>query len=159
MRRYRRRFAFGSCALLVVVALAGCVAPPDDEVAPTSIAPSTGSPVPDDPSTIPPKPTASGIVPAVTVAGVDVDGLTVSASGFVAGVVEDGGECSFDFASDAGQTAVASSTGIVNVDTTSCGLVQLPISDFSRGSWTVVLTYSPLAPGEYTSDPIELEIP
>jgi hypothetical protein len=145
------------------VALAGCVAPSDEtaptSVAPTSARPSTASPLPDDPSTIPPKPTASGIVPAVTVAGVDVDGQTVSASGFVAGVAEDGGTCAFDFTSGAGETASATSTGIVNVDTTSCGLVQLPISDFSRGSWTVVLTYTPLAAGEYTSEPIELEIP
>jgi len=154
-----RRFALGAVAVSLAVALAGCVAPSDAPVTPTAVAPSTGSPLPDDPSTIPPKPTASGIVPAVTVAGVDVDGLTVSASGFVAGVSEDGGTCSFGFTSDAGQTASVSSTGIVNVDTTSCGLVQLPISDFSRGSWTVVLTYTSLAAGDYVSEPIELDIP
>jgi hypothetical protein len=159
MRHRCRETALVVAALVGAVALVGCVGPTPEPSATTSIVPSTGSPVPDDPSTIPPKPTASGIVPAVTVAGVDVDGMHVSASGFVAGVVEDGGVCVFTFTSASGQTATATSAGIQNVDTTSCGVVQVPLTDFARGTWSVVLNYTPLASGDFTSEPIELEIP
>ena len=56
----------------------------------------------------------------ITVAGIDVDGRNVSASGYVSGIVEDGGNCLYTFTGITGEVTVESS-GIADVVTTSCG--------------------------------------
>lgn len=131
-----------------VVACGPIDAPVDDS---TSSPPAT----PDDPSATP-EPTADDEA-VITVAGVDVDGLNASASGYVTGVIEDGGECTFTFTGAEGETS-ATSTGAANATTTSCGLVQVPMSELSRGTWQVVLTYSSDTL-TVVSQPMTLEIP
>ncbi|MFO7690913.1 MAG: hypothetical protein R6W83_10245 [Cryobacterium sp.] len=99
----------------------------------------------------------------ISVAGVDVDGLNVSASGYVSGVVENGGQCSFlfiggDDGNGAAMQQVATATALANVTTTSCGLVQVPMTDLTPGTWQLVLTYSSDALN-VSSAPTILEIP
>jgi len=109
----------------------------------------------DKPNATPtPTPTREAVI---TVAGVDADGLNASASGYVSGVVEDGGVCTFTFTGVEGETT-ATSTGAANPSTTSCGFVQVPIGDLARGTWQVVLTYSSDA-FIVSSAPTTLEIP
>ncbi|TFD44231.1 hypothetical protein E3T37_00220 [Cryobacterium sp. TMT2-10] len=93
----------------------------------------------------------------VVVAGVDVDGAHVSASGYLAGVVESGGECTFVFV-QGDSTVKSSSESAVDRMSTSCGTVQVPIGGFSRGRWTVSLEYKSTNVAT-TSQPMNLEIP
>lgn len=95
----------------------------------------------------------------VTIAGVDVDGQHVSVSGYVNGVVEDGGVCTFTMTAETGKPSVViTSTGLSNATTTSCGTNQVPIGSFSRGSWSVVLDYRSLT-ATAESAPTTFEIP
>lgn len=159
---------FGRSLVLVAVIVLGvsaCVPTSSGDPKPTSsssgsTAPSTspGPPLPDDTSTVVPEPTPLEIEPVIVVAGIDVDGLHVSSSGYVAGIVEDGGTCTFTFSGSGASTDV-SSVGRSDVRTTSCGLVQVPIEAFSRGTWTVMVTYSSEAVSATASEPTTLEIP
>ncbi|MDH6235943.1 hypothetical protein H4V99_000688 [Cryobacterium sp. CG_9.6] len=93
----------------------------------------------------------------MSVAGMDVDGQNVSASGYVSGLIEDGGTCSFVF-SGADRDATRTSRGITNASTTSCGLIQIPANLFMRGAVELVLTYSSDSV-TVSSQPMILEIP
>lgn len=157
--------SIAGCLVLGVLALGGLTAcvpageqpGPDTATSPAVSTPSA-APLPDDRSTVVPEPTPMGIEPVIVVAGIDVDGLHVSSSGYVAGVVEDGGLCTFVFAGGAAPVEVTS-VGRADVRTTSCGLVQLPIEQLSRGSWTISLTYLSESAPSTVSEPIALEIP
>lgn len=99
----------------------------------------------------------------ISVAGVDVDGLHVSASGYVSGIIENEGLCTFVFTSDDGADGLAAertvtATAAANVTTTSCGLVQMPMTEFAAGTWSLVLTYASDTL-TVTSAPTTLEIP
>jgi hypothetical protein len=111
----------------------------------TSVArPSQDAPRPSTTETVKPTaeaPVASDVSATIVIAGEDPDGAHVSASGYVDGVIENGGTCSFAF-TGAGAPVVVESTGMADRSSTSCGLVQAPIDRFSQGSWNVVLSYS-----------------
>ncbi len=49
-------------------------------------------------------------------------------------------------------------TGIANVKTTSCGSLQFPIADFTRGTWSAVLNYSSTGV-KVSSKPLAVVIP
>lgn len=114
-----------------------------------------------DPSTASEPTPSSTRTPAaqMTIASVDVDGAHVTVSGYVSGIVEDGGACKY-VATEAstGATVTIDGTGISNVKTSSCGTHQEPISSFHKGSWSVALHYSSSA-ADITSAAIGLEIP
>jgi hypothetical protein len=97
------------------------------------------------------------IEPVIVVASVDVDGKHVTASGYVSGVVEDGGKCRFVFIGD-GERVAVDRTGAADRISTSCGAVQAPIDRFHRGTWSVTLEY---ASGQLRAEsaPQTLEIP
>jgi hypothetical protein len=138
--------------VVAAVSLAGCAAP---DSTPTG---ATLSPSPQHPTATA---TASAIPinAAVTVAGVDLNGQNVSVSGFVEGVIEAGGSCTFVLTPKSGGTPLTvTSVGIKNITTTSCGTHQVPIANFSQGPWSVVLKYSSSA-ANVTSEPVEMEIP
>ncbi|WP_431279733.1 hypothetical protein [Leifsonia poae] len=97
------------------------------------------------------------IEPVLVVASVDVDGKNVSASGYVQGVVEDGGSCVFSYERE-GATVTADHEGAADRMTTSCGLVQSPIDEFVRGTWNLTLSYATQGK-TYTSQPTTVEIP
>ena len=99
----------------------------------------------------------------ISVAGVDVDGTHVSASGYVSSIIENDGLCSFVFTGDddVDRTAAertVTATAVANVTTTSCGLVQIPVTELAAGTWSLVLTYTSDSL-TVTSAPTTLEIP
>ena len=150
------RGAAAAAAVVLCWTLAGCT--------PTTTV--DGTPSPSSSIYVPSAtPTASGTptgapreTAVVSVAGADVDGLHVSFAGLVTSVAEDGGSCEFDATSAAGVVVKASSVGTANGSTTSCPFVQLPIAQFTRGSWSVVLRYHS-AQTDSVSAPAKMEIP
>ncbi|QAY74583.1 hypothetical protein ET445_15820 [Agromyces protaetiae] len=93
----------------------------------------------------------------IVVAGPDVDGEHVSASGYVSGVIEDDGECVFRFIH--GESVVeATSRSTADRQTSSCGVVQVETSKVTRGTWTVQLNYTSER-GAVASEPVEFEVP
>ena len=151
------RSRLGALTLLFLagVALVACTnaegTPVDEQSASAPPAPATEKPEQSA------EPTAAPVEAVIVVAGADVDGLNVSASGYVSGVVESTGTCTFTFTR---LDALVESTrdAVANVTDTSCGLAQIPIDQFQRGTWQVILTYRS---GELTvtSPPTDLEIP
>jgi hypothetical protein len=93
----------------------------------------------------------------IVVAGADLDGLNVSASGYASGVVENGGKCTFTFTRPE-QRVESSRDAVANVADTACGFVRIPINQFTKGTWQVVLTYTS-DDLTLTSMPTDLEIP
>lgn len=139
---------------VLAVCLTGCTVP-DGAVLNGSPSPSSihESDQPDK-STAVPTATPDAVI---VIAGADLDGLNVSASGYVAGAVENGGTCTFVFTRPE-QLIEVISEAVANATTTSCGVVQAPISQFTKGAWQVTLTYvsDKLT---VTSPPTDLEIP
>ena len=120
----------------------------------------TSSSSAEQPGSASPTPTATPTVTAsITIAGVDVDGQHVSVAGFVAGLVEDKGACTYTFSDDATKATIKlTSTGAANVSTTTCGTQQEPIASFTRGAWHVRLSYKSLL-ADVTSPSIEMQVP
>ena len=86
----------------------------------------------------------------VSVAGVDVDGTQVTASGYVTSVIAEGLRCTFSFVQ--GEHSIqAESLSLPDRDGSSCGTVQVALEEFDRGSWEVNLTVTggseQIAPG------------
>ncbi|WP_308468121.1 hypothetical protein [Rathayibacter soli] len=89
----------------------------------------------------------------------DVDGQHVTASGYVSGVVEDGGTCVFTFkGATTSESVIVDSTGKADRMSTSCGSVQVPIARFGRGSWSAVLGFTS-GNRVVESTPLAVEIP
>jgi hypothetical protein len=76
----------------------------------------------------------------VTYAGWDASGGGLEVTGFVSGVVEDGGTCRLT-ATSGGRTAGQESPGVADATTTSCGTLVIPQAELSPGTWDVVLSY------------------
>lgn len=64
---------------------------------------------------------------------------TVQASGFVAGIIEDGGRCTLTLTQGA-RTVTATSTAAADATTTTCGRLETP-PGIAAGTWNAVLTY------------------
>lgn len=110
-------------------------------------------------SAVPDSQIGSTIEPVLVVAGVDVDGQHVTASGYVSGVVSNGGTCVFAFKGTAtGASVTVDSAGNADRMSTSCGMVQVPIARFDRGSWSVTLGYTS-GNRVVESIPLTVEIP
>ena len=144
-------------ATLVVLLLSGCVGGSLDANAPTGseqTAPSV------DEQTAPPA--DSTLAPerdaVIVVAGVDVDGLNVTVSGYIAGILEAGGECIYSFRGLSAETSVTA-TGEPDRSVTSCGTSQVPIDQFTKGTWEITMSYTALDGTVTTSLPTALEIP
>lgn len=150
--RAMNRLMLSACVLATALVLAGCtVGAPSHSSQPaatdTRTTPTTATATPDP------------IAASVVIAGVDIDGQHVSVSGFVSGVSQNGGTCTFVMTPAGGGAPVTvTRQGIENVSTTSCGTNQSPIANFSRGTWSVVLKYVS-GTASVTSQAIEMEIP
>jgi hypothetical protein len=105
-----------------------------------------------------PAPTAGGeVAPLITQAGWATSGTVVEVSGFVSGVVEDGGTCLVTL-THGGDTVTASREGLADATTTACGVIELGDPDMSSGWWQAVLSYeSKTSSG--TSDPVDVLVP
>ncbi len=155
MRKLRRVARLTSLTAMLVLAggiLSACESssPPPSSTTPMPAATEKPSATPTPTST----PSAEAVI---VVAGADLDGLSVSASGYVAGVIATGGTCNFVFTRPELRVE-ASSEAEANASTTSCGVVQVPIGQFTKGAWQVVLTYTS-DKLTITSPPTDLEIP
>lgn len=142
-------------ALIAVVAIAGCTMDPSS----TGSAPSPHPSATSSPTGSPDDSQLGATMQAVmVVAGVDVDGKNVTVSGYVAGILEAGGECTYSFV---GNTTVPSveSAGVADRNSTSCGSVQAPFDEFTRGTWKATLTYTALSGRTTVSEPLTMEIP
>jgi hypothetical protein len=148
--------SLAACALLLLtvpaLALTGCTSggsgAPNDPTGPSATS-TSGVPT----STPTPEPEA-----VIVVAAVDADGKAVTTSGYVNGIIEDGGSCTFTLSS-VGGSVTATTTGQADTSTTSCGQGITPIEKLSRGSWNVVLTYTSLSQRTVVSQPVSVEIP
>jgi glyoxylate carboligase len=94
----------------------------------------------------------------LVVVGVDVAGTSVLATGYVSGVIEDGGRCVFEF-THAADVVTIEQAGVADRMSTSCSSGQVPLERFDRGTWMAVLAYEGLSGETTTSEPIDLEIP
>lgn len=101
-------------------------------------APTTASPSA-EPEPTPPAP--AEVSANLSVATVNADG-SVTLTGFVVGVAEDGGTCTFQLTSPSARTLSSRSEGLQNMGTTACGTVDFSAGDVSRGTWTATLIYS-----------------
>jgi hypothetical protein len=137
-RRIGRFLLVGAIAACVVCLVSACslFATPAQSGEKTHGA--TASHTPPQPT---PKP-SNAPTAFVTIAQVNVDGRNLTVAGFVSGISEDGGTCTFAVTSTStGAVVKVKSTGIRNSGTTSCGSQLVPISELSRGAWSVVLQY------------------
>jgi hypothetical protein len=138
--------------VVVLAMLSGCTTP-EPEAMPTPTESATPTPAPQEEDEV------DGPFATVSIAGVDVDGLNFTVGGFVGGVSEEGGTCTYALTSGVtGNTVTVVTTGVANGATTSCGSSKVAMSELSKGPWTVELEYaSPTA--EVTSPPLEVEVP
>lgn len=142
--------AHALAALALLIMLTGCTAP-DPEPTESAVPSPTSTPVQPDP-----EPTRAAA--SVTLAAVDVDGLNLTVGGLVIGLDEEAGTCRYVLRSGLdGREVVKETAGVSNAGNTSCGAVQVPIAELSKGPWTVVLEYA--GAEQLTSDPVEVEVP
>ena len=157
-RAVRLSAALGVAASLIV-GLSACT-PPGGDPRPATSAATGSSPIPTgskspEAAVETPAPT---IEPVLVVAAVAFDGAHVTASGYVQGVIEDGGRCTFTFTRTGSAPVSVDHEGAADRLTTSCGTVQPDASRFARGTWSVTLGYTSGGRG-YESAPVQLEVP
>jgi hypothetical protein len=122
----------------------------------TSSAPYTIKPEPADVATDEPVDRDKGDVDVVlTYADADSATGTVQASGFVAGILEDGGTCTLTL-TNRGTEITVRSTATADATTTTCGLLETA-PGIPAGRWTAVLSYTS-AKAEGTSRTAEVSV-
>jgi hypothetical protein len=96
--------------------------------------------------------TTSSVTPIITSAS------TNGVNGFVSGVFEDGGTCTFAFTKNS-ETFTKTTAGFKNATSTNCTPLSLSSSDFpSSGNWTVVLSYSSSSVSKVSSQPASIQL-
>jgi len=94
----------------------------------------------------------------LTIADVDVVTGDLVVGGYVSGVFEDGGSCTYAITDTQSGTVVsARTTGVANNDTTSCGSASVSAEQVPAGTYDVVLIYAN-ADGRTSSQPIRVEV-
>lgn len=119
----------------------------DQPSATPSASPSTPSPSPSvtaSTTSEPPNvPTIPGAAAVVTLATWQSEPDVLLVGGFVSGVIEDGGVCKFTVsASDTGAVSSVEATGVVNVDSTSCGSHEVAAPTSQSGEFSVTMSYT-----------------
>ena len=132
---------------------------PSPSVGPTeSASPSATAAAPDDPGGTD-EPPVLNATPVISIAAVSTLNGNIIFGGYVAGIVESGGECVYQLVDDAQHKTVAAETvGEPNTDTTSCGSPEVPSGQVASGTYSVVLVYSNEL-GSASSSPVTLEVP
>lgn len=127
---------------------------PSEEATPTP-ATSPANPAPPKPSPTTPQLDATA---TVSIATVDPSTGNLIVGGYVTGVFEDGGTCIFTVApATGGIPLVATTTGLANVDSTSCGSTSFTPDRFGPGTYSVVLKYQN-SKGGTASTPVSMEV-
>lgn len=94
--------------------------------------------------------------PQMSIAEFDQPNDVVVVSGYVAGVIEEGGACTFTITGP-GAPVSLQTTGEANSTTTSCGNTQTSSVGWPAGTWNVTLTYTS---GNLTatSSPLKMQV-
>ncbi|SKC74395.1 hypothetical protein [Plantibacter cousiniae (nom. nud.)] len=148
----RRGGLLAVVGLVAMFGLAGCFgggAAPDSSPSPTG---STSEVPGKSPEPAPIEPEA-----VIVFATIDPDGATISISGYVAGVIENDGSCTYVLTGPGDEQRIES-VGAADAGQTSCGVVQLDTGALLTGTWSVTLDYASAAVTT-TSAPTTLEIP
>ncbi len=147
------------CALAIVLVLAGCTAatsPVDSSSTPVTVpTPSATAKSPGSADSTP----AATVEPVIVVAAVDVDGQHVTVSGYVGGIIEDGGTCAFVFTADGKAPVRVTQPSVADRSSTSCGSAHVPVDQLGRGTYGVVLQYESKAGGAFASKSTRIEVP
>lgn len=95
----------------------------------------------------------------ISLASLDLAGLDLTVGGFVTLIEESNGECVYLLSPRISGTQVTRTVaGVANHETTSCGSVDIPLAELTKGVWEVSLQYQSIDE-ELTSDPVTVEIP
>lgn len=150
-RNARVRWGIAMCAIVLLTS-AGCATGPLGAPAETAALPTTtGATTPGSapPSVSPlstptpvPETSSPGRASAdVVLASWLADGSGVSASAYVAGVLEDAGTCTLHVRLGE-QELTATRSGRATGQNTSCGLIEIPAERLSDGQWELWIDYS-----------------
>lgn len=145
-----RRLALATA--LVVVALSGCTDATMPEPA-GSQSTLTKTPTPGAAS----EPVAPEVTTIISYSGWNATTKSIEVSGFVSGVIENGGVCTLT-AQLADATVAVEQGATANVADTQCGTLEVPASSLTPGEWTVTLAYSSETTTS-SSDPATVEVP
>lgn len=95
----------------------------------------------------------------ISLASLDLAGLDLTVGGFVTLIEENNGKCVYLLSPRISGTQVTRTVaGVANHETTSCGSVDIPLAELTKGIWEVSLQYQSVDE-ELTSDPVIVEIP
>lgn len=79
------------------------------------------------------------VKPEITYSGVYEGNVEVNS--YVPGIFENSGKCTLTLKKD-GKTVSQSKTAVPNVSEMSCGVIKVPVSKLSSGTWSATVTYS-----------------
>lgn len=92
----------------------------------------------------------------ITAWGQNASNQSVEVSGYVSGIIEDGGTCTATMEMGT-QKVTSARTATINAQNTSCGFITVDRSKLTPGNWKVTLSYSSSG-AEGSSSPITLEV-
>jgi hypothetical protein len=131
---------------------------------PTGVATDTGAPGSDAPAST--EPSGSGapqtgatktVQVHITIGSWNAQSDEAQVDAFVPGHVISGGNCTLTMTMD-GTSRTASHPAVTTPTATSCGLISIPRSQLSAGTWSAVVRFeASTASGE--SDPVNIQVP
>lgn len=166
-RKTRARWGIAMCAIVLLTS-AGCAtdplgAPAETSALPTATGTTTAASAPPSVSPLPtPTPVPETSTPGrasadVVLASWLADRSGVSASAYVAGVLEDAGTCTLHLRLGE-QELTATKSGRATGQNTSCGLIEIPAEQLSDGQWELWIDYSsPRTAGESGHVTVDIE--
>ncbi|SDC06005.1 hypothetical protein SAMN05660690_0385 [Geodermatophilus telluris] len=101
---------------------------------------------------------SSDVDVVVSYAGVEPGSSAVEVAGFVAGVVEDGGRCTLELSRSGAGDVTVEGDAVADAQTTSCGLLSVPLERLSPGTWTARLDYRSAASSGSSAD-VQVVVP
>jgi hypothetical protein len=131
---------------------------------PTGVVTDTGAPGSDAPastepsgSSAPPSGAAKTVAVHITIGAWNSQAAAAQVDAFVPGRVIRGGTCTLTM-TKADTSRTAQRPAVTTPTATSCGLIAIPRSELSAGTWSAVVRFeSPTASGE--SDPVNIQVP
>lgn len=96
------------------------------------------------------------VKPIISSYGQDIQNKAVSVSGYIPGIVEDGGLCTLTL-KNGSQTITQDKTSTRDAKTVSCGFIDIERSRLSAGTWSATLTYKS-STSSGTSQPQSIEV-
>lgn len=94
------------------------------------------------------------VKPEIIYHGIHNDNLEVSSR--VPDIIEDSGKCTLSLEKD-GKTRTQTRDAVPNVSEMSCGIIKIPTSKLSSGTWVATVTYSS-SKAKGTSDKVSIDV-